>query len=83
MKNRFGRIVLAVIASLLLIVLIGPFLVPVPELENTASAQELADPDSQFIEINGLDVHVKTAGQGEPTSCCCMDLAPACTPGRR
>ncbi len=67
MKNRFGRIALAVIAGLLLIVLIGPFLVPVPELENTASAQELADPDSQFIDINGLDVHVKTAGQGEPT----------------
>jgi pimeloyl-ACP methyl ester carboxylesterase len=34
--------------------------------ENTHPAKELADPDSQFIEINGLAVHIKTMGQGEP-----------------
>jgi pimeloyl-ACP methyl ester carboxylesterase len=47
-------------------VLVGPLLVPVPPLEGTRSPQELADPDSQFIEIDGLDVHVKTSGEGEP-----------------
>lgn len=66
MKHRAGRIALAVLAALLLIVLVGPFLVPVPPLENARTPQELADPDSQFIPINGLDVHVKTSGQGQP-----------------
>ena len=37
-----------------------------PPLENTRPAQELADADSQFININGLDIHVKTMGEGEP-----------------
>ncbi|HSQ17869.1 MAG TPA: alpha/beta hydrolase [Anaerolineales bacterium] len=66
MKHKALRITLAVIGVLLLLALVGPFLVPVPPLENTLSPQALADPDSQFIEINGLDVHVKTLGQGEP-----------------
>jgi pimeloyl-ACP methyl ester carboxylesterase len=38
---------------------------PTP-LEATQPPRALADPDSQFIEINDLDVHVKTRGQGEP-----------------
>ena len=66
MKRRIGRIVLVVTAIVLLVVLIGPFLVPVPPLEGTVPPQVLADPDSQFIKINGLTVHVKTRGQGEP-----------------
>ena len=66
MKRKTLWIVLAIIGILLLLALVGPFLVPVPPLENTLSPQALADPDSQFIEINGLDVHVKTRGQGEP-----------------
>ncbi|OGO67413.1 MAG: hypothetical protein A2Z49_01995 [Chloroflexi bacterium RBG_19FT_COMBO_56_12] len=60
------RIVLVFVAILLLVLLVGPFLVPVPPLEGTRPPQALADPDSQFLEINGLNVHVKTRGQGEP-----------------
>jgi pimeloyl-ACP methyl ester carboxylesterase len=66
MRRRAGRILLFVLASVLLAVLLGPFLVPVPPLQGTVSAQSLADPDSQFIEINGIDLHVKKMGQGEP-----------------
>ncbi len=51
---------------LILLVMVGPFLVPVPPLTNTVAPQQLADPDSRFIEINGLIVHTKTMGQGEP-----------------
>jgi pimeloyl-ACP methyl ester carboxylesterase len=51
---------------LILVVLVGPFLVPVPPLTNTVPAVQLADPDSQFIHINGLSIHVKTMGQGKP-----------------
>ena len=66
MKKRAGRILLGVIAFLLVVLLVGPFLIPVPPLEGALPPQALADPDSQFIEINGLKVHVKVMGQGEP-----------------
>lgn len=66
MISRLGRATLYILAAALLILLVGPFLVPVPPLEDTRPVQELADADSQFIEINDISVHVKTAGQGEP-----------------
>jgi len=66
MKRKGWRITLAILGMLLLAVLVGPFLVPVPQLENKVPPQALADPDSQFIELNGLAVHVKTLGEGEP-----------------
>lgn len=46
--------------------LLVPFLIPVPALKNTTAAQELADEDSHFIEINDILVHYKIAGSGEP-----------------
>ena len=51
---------------LLAVLLIGPFLVPVPPLTNTVPPTQLADADSQFLVLNGLSVHVKTRGQGAP-----------------
>jgi pimeloyl-ACP methyl ester carboxylesterase len=65
-KRHFLRSVGIILAILLAVVLIGPFLIPVPAAPGTEPPQQLADPDSQFIEINGLSVHVKTMGQGEP-----------------
>ena len=64
--KKTWRILLIVLALLLLIFLVGPFLVPVPDLTDTVPPGQLADVDSQFIEINGLSVHIKTMGQGEP-----------------
>jgi len=32
-------------------------LIPVPPLEDTAPPEQLADPDSRFVEISGLQVH--------------------------
>lgn len=60
------RIALLVFAILAALVLVGPFLIPVPRLQGTVPARQLADPDSQFIELRGIDVHYKSAGQGEP-----------------
>ena len=51
----------------LLVVLVTPFLVPVPPLQGTVPPRQLADPDSQFLDINGLEVHYKSAGRGDPT----------------
>jgi pimeloyl-ACP methyl ester carboxylesterase len=60
--NWFGISLL----TILLIVLVVPILIPIPPLKNTVPPGRLADPDSQFIKINGLSVHIKTIGQGEP-----------------
>ncbi len=64
--RKFLRIVLIVLGVLLFILLVGPFLVPVPPLEGLVPPQQLADPDSRFTTVNGLQVHYKVAGQGEP-----------------
>jgi hypothetical protein len=40
------------------LVLIGPFLVPVPPLEGTVPPKQWADPDSHFVEVNGIQVLV-------------------------
>lgn len=61
------RIASVVVLVLVLILLIGPFLIPVPELEGTLPSAQLADPDSQFVTIDGVDVHYKTFGDGEQT----------------
>jgi pimeloyl-ACP methyl ester carboxylesterase len=60
------KITLAVLGSLSLLILVGPFLVPVPPVEGTYPVEALADADSQFIEINGIQVHYKQVGAGEP-----------------
>ena len=60
------RITLIVLAALLVVLCVGPFLVPVPPLEGIKSVEELADADSLFIELNGLRVHYKRMGEGEP-----------------
>jgi pimeloyl-ACP methyl ester carboxylesterase len=61
------RILLISIVIILAVLLVGPFLIPVPPLTDTLPAEQLADSDSRFIEIEGLRVHYKTAGVGEPT----------------
>lgn len=59
------RNLLIVLVVLLFVLLVGPFLVPVPELTTTSTERELADPDSLFLEINNLIVHYKQVGSGE------------------
>ncbi len=60
------RGLLIALGVLLVILLVGPFLVPVPPLEGTVPPEQLADPDSRFIEVNGITVHYKMAGEGKP-----------------
>jgi pimeloyl-ACP methyl ester carboxylesterase len=60
------KITLILLAALLVLVLVGPFLVPIPKLDNTLPVQDLADPDSLFMQINDLNVHFKRQGAGEP-----------------
>ena len=64
--NKRRHNILIILAVLAFLLLVGPFLVPVPPLENTVPPQQLADPDSLFIEVNGQSLHVKRYGDGEP-----------------
>lgn len=52
-------------AVLLAAVVVGPLVVPLPPVK-AAAVEQLADPDSRFLEIEGLRVHFKTAGSGRP-----------------
>lgn len=63
--KRLRKIILYILGFLLLALLIGPFLIPIPPLENTLPPAQLADPDSQFIDIHGLTVHYKETGSGD------------------
>lgn len=65
--KAFLHITLAIIALLLLFITIVPFLIPLPPLENLYPPEQLAEPDSRFIEVMGLRVHYKLEGEGEPT----------------
>jgi pimeloyl-ACP methyl ester carboxylesterase len=60
------RVIGSVLVVILLVLLVGPFLMPIPPLTDTQSPEALADPDSRFVRINGVNIHYKIAGQGEP-----------------
>jgi pimeloyl-ACP methyl ester carboxylesterase len=66
-RQRFLRIVVAIVMVLLLVLLLGPLLVRVPPLTDTVAAETLAAPDGHFVNINALNVYYKAVGQGEPT----------------
>jgi pimeloyl-ACP methyl ester carboxylesterase len=55
---------IGVLLFILALLLIGPFLVPAPTA-GEASERALADPDSQFAQINGLTIHYKERGAGD------------------
>jgi pimeloyl-ACP methyl ester carboxylesterase len=65
--KKFLKIIGIAFSVILVLLLVVPFLILVPPLKDTVSAEQLADPDSKFIEVNGIKVHYKTYGQGEPT----------------
>ena len=54
-------------AILLAIILVAPLVVPIPPLANTVAPEELADPDSRFVEVDGLSLHYKSTGTGKPS----------------
>lgn len=65
-SNKFLRTTGIILTVLALIVLIGPFLIPVPPLENTVPVEQLLDANSKFVKVHGVNVHYKTWGEGEP-----------------
>jgi pimeloyl-ACP methyl ester carboxylesterase len=64
--TAIGRGLLVTAGAAALAVLVGPFLVPVRPLKGTVPPEQLADADSRFIDVNGVKMHYKTLGSGEP-----------------
>jgi pimeloyl-ACP methyl ester carboxylesterase len=60
------KIITIILLALLLLIVLGPFLVPIPPLQDTRPVEELIYSNSQFIQVNGINVHYQQAGQGEP-----------------
>ncbi|MHB1357193.1 MAG: alpha/beta fold hydrolase [Anaerolineae bacterium] len=58
--------VLIVLGVLVLVIAVVPFILPVTPLAGTVPPEQLADPDSRFIKVNGIKLHVKVVGTGEP-----------------
>ncbi len=55
-----------ILIALILVVVVGPLVVPVPPLPDGMDEESLAWPDSQFIELNGLKIHYQRYGEGQP-----------------
>lgn len=49
-----------------LVLVVGPLLVPVPPLRGTLPPRDLAGPDAAYVDVAGLDVHTRRAGDGGP-----------------
>jgi pimeloyl-ACP methyl ester carboxylesterase len=64
--KRVWKVVIGIILLAAALLLIAPLLVPAPPLSDTVDEAELADPDSRFVEVNGVNLHYKEYGQGEP-----------------
>lgn len=48
--RKVGKIILWILGVGLLLLLVGPFLIPIPPLKDVVPPAALADPDSQFVE---------------------------------
>lgn len=60
-RIKVSLIILAFLAAMVAIV---PVVVPIAPLEGTATERELAYPDSVFVTVGALDVHVQTSPSG-------------------
>ncbi len=54
------------LGGLLLLIIIVPLIIPIPALQDVHPAVELADADSKFVDVNGITIHYKKSGEGEP-----------------
>ena len=59
------RITVAILASAVLLAFFAPLLLPLPALEDTVAAEELADADSRFIRLPDFTLHYHEAGSLE------------------
>lgn len=54
-----SRLVLIIFAGIIILLIIGPLAIPFPDLEGVEPLGNLLYPDSQFIKIDGIDIHYR------------------------
>jgi pimeloyl-ACP methyl ester carboxylesterase len=89
--KRVAKILGAILILLVLVVAIGPFLIPVSALEGLVTPQEAARAESQFVTIpfagtDGIDIHYLADEAGRMASrrlFYCMDPTSMRLPGMR
>ena len=64
--KRIWKILGIIVLFVTITLLIAPLLYQAPPLTGTVPERELADTDSRFVDVNGVTVHYKEMGQGEP-----------------
>ncbi len=64
--NRIGRLGLLGAGAAVGAALVAPLLIPVRPMSGKKDPREVADADSRFITVRGMDVHYKLMGSGEP-----------------
>lgn len=64
--KRWLRYVLTILGALLLAALVVPLVIPIPPAGDTRPARDLAGPESEFVDVNGLEVHLVRSGAGDP-----------------
>lgn len=62
----FWRILVGILAVLLVLILVGPLVIPIRPLADTLPPERLADADSRFVEVAGVKIHYKVFGSGQP-----------------
>ncbi len=60
------KIVAVILFAIVILLAVVPLLVPVPPLQGVVPVSQLADADSKFIQIEGINYHYKEAGSGKP-----------------
>jgi pimeloyl-ACP methyl ester carboxylesterase len=60
------KIVIIALLAIIILLAVVPLLIPVPPLQGLVPVSQLADPDSKFIQIEGVNFHYKEAGSGKP-----------------
>jgi pimeloyl-ACP methyl ester carboxylesterase len=58
--------ILLIGAAVIAVILLGPFLIPVPDLKDTVDPSLLAEEDSLFVRLENVNVHYKVSGEGFP-----------------
>ncbi|MGD8621703.1 MAG: alpha/beta hydrolase [Anaerolineales bacterium] len=64
--KKWLRYLLIGLAVLLAAALVIPLIIPIPPAGDTRPARELAGPNSEFVEVHGLEVHLQQSGEGTP-----------------
>ena len=67
MLKHWKKLVFASLIFACVTVALGPFFVPVAELDDLVPADEFIEADSKFIEVNHVNIHYKEAGVGDKT----------------